>query len=163
MAEPLGRKLDRTSPWLLWGVLALGLAFTGMGIVAGVEQAVFAASETRTTEGSVVGHVPVRRRTFEIQREPVAVRLVVRYSADGQAHEFKSQVSYSPWERPIGHQVPVVYRPGRPGSGQIDTFTERWGHVPVFCGLGPLLAALGATALAVRSRRRRGRSYSMNG
>jgi hypothetical protein len=111
----------------------------------------------------VVGHVPVRRRAFEIQREPVAVRLVVRYLADGQAHEFKSQVSYSRWERPIGHPVTVVYRPGRPGSGQIDTFTERWGHVPAYCAVGPVLALAAALALAQRSRKRRGGGFSMDG
>lgn len=149
MDEPLGRRLDRTSPWLLWGLVALGLVITGKGIADGVEQARFAGA-TRTADGTVVEHRQARRGRQ-------AVLLVVRYQADGHSYEFNSHVSYAPSEHPIGSGVPVVYRADRPASGVIDTFTERWGHVPVYCGLGPLLAVLAAVALAVRSRRRRSR------
>ncbi|MFF0227964.1 DUF3592 domain-containing protein [Streptomyces sp. NPDC004629] len=153
--------------WIVWGAIAFGALFLGIGLVLTGVSVSFLASAERT-RGTVVGmewRYDQRNdrggvsRTRRVHDEPVAYPVVEFTSADGIRRTFRSDTGANPPAYEEGAGVEVRYRADSPEDARINGFASLWLLPLVFGGIGLVIAGIG-TGVALATR---GRSRSVSG
>lgn len=147
IADHMQQRFDRTWRCPSWWNLLIVLP-SALGVALAIHEWVVdrtVAQREKTTNGTITAHEPANHNRYEYS-----------FSVNGK--------SYSGWESPrkeeprIGQQVTVFYDPLDPTKNALTDFcdleTESVGPVPM------LLFGIGALALFIRHRRRRGRAVT---
>lgn len=149
--------------WIVWGAVAFGALFLGIGLVLTGMSVSFLASAERA-RGTVVGldwryeqrsDSGGASRTRRVREEPVAYPVVEFISADGVRRTFRSDTGANPPAYEEGDGVEVLYRADSPEDARINGFASLWLLPLVFGGIGLVIAGIGTgVAVATRDRAR---------
>jgi hypothetical protein len=148
------------NPLFLFFILpfvVIGLVFAGIGGAAGWSscQTLLGA---RRVEGTVAELVRVKSlkgavgpKGHGVSNRP-AFAPAVEYRVEGKSYRIQGHISSSNPAYAVGEKVAVLYPPGHPAEGTIDSFSEKW-LGPLFFGvIGLLFAAIGLGMLWYRRR-----------
>lgn len=127
-------------------------------VLIGAAAAVYFADRRVTTDALRAEGIVV-----ELMRSGKGYKPLVHIQVEGRTHEILGTVSSSPPSFSVGDRVDVLYPPGNPAAGVIDSFMERY-FVPVLLtGLGAIFGSIGLVFGIVRfvSARRRARVFSL--
>ncbi|MER8153645.1 DUF3592 domain-containing protein [Streptomyces sp. NPDC094472] len=122
--------------WLLWLFLLTGPVIIGIGIREAALQRRLLREGIRT-DGLVVRH----RITHSVGKKPVYFAVVNFNDAQGNPHEFESNLS-GVGGLPVSGRAPVLYLPGAPKSARLDLSSKRIGGIALVLAIGTVWTVL---------------------
>lgn len=134
--------------WFSILFLAIGLALLAGASAIWRNHANFAAHAQRTS-GTVVDLIFSSSSKGGGTYAPS-----VEFEADGRVIHIRGSGTNPPaFSR--GEQVSVLYLPGNPESGRIDSFSENWLGILIMSGIGLVFAGIGGGMIAAAARTRK--------
>ncbi|MEW2129006.1 DUF3592 domain-containing protein [Streptomyces sp. NPDC005435] len=145
--------------WLVWGFLAAGVLFLGIGVALGGMSVSFLSSAERA-QGTVIAlnwgssHSGYGRSSRG-SGGPSAHPVVTFRAKDGEQHMFTSSAGSNPPAYDRGESVEVLYRANDPDDARINGFLSLWLLPVVFGGLGVVFTAIGTViGIVIRKQSR---------